>query len=190
MTELSWWDEVQRMYRLPVRTDAGVQHVARSVHVAAVPASHWSARTLLDTNRTLWNSYAMRVSLPGAREARFFFCGDSGYSASLFQAIGRMHGPFDVATIPIGSYEPRWHLSLQHMDPHGSVHVAQDVGARTSFAMHWGTWSMSGTRHTASDTDERWDDPPKDLAVALAAEKLPATFFQTVPLGATQTVPL
>ena len=62
-----------------------------------------------------------------------------------FQAVGRMYGPFALATIPIGSYEPRWHLSLQHMDPHGSVCVARDVGARTSFAMHWGTWSMSGT---------------------------------------------
>ena len=145
ITELSWWDETEEACRVAVQTASGVEAVERTVRLAAVPASHWSARTPLDTNTTLWNSYAVRVCAPEAPDARLFFCGDSGYSASLFQAIGRMYGPFELATIPIGSYEPRWHLSLQHMDPHGSVCVARDVGARTSFGMHWGTWSMSGT---------------------------------------------
>ncbi|WFD02663.1 N-acetylphosphatidylethanolamine-hydrolyzing phospholipase D [Malassezia obtusa] len=179
ITELSWWDETEEACRVAVQTASGVEAVERTVRLAAVPASHWSARTPLDTNTTLWNSYAVRVCAPEAPDARLFFCGDSGYSASLFQAIGRMYGPFELATIPIGSYEPRWHLSLQHMDPHGSVCVARDVGARTSFGMHWGTWSMS---------DEHWDDPPKDLARALEAEALPSSFLRTVPFGATQDI--
>lgn len=42
----------------------------------------------------------------------------------------------------------------------------------------------------ANDADERWDDPPKDLAHALELERLPAAFLRTVPFGATQSVPL
>ncbi|EDP41804.1 hypothetical protein MGL_3806 [Malassezia globosa CBS 7966] len=157
--ELSWWDEWRQPCHVRVRGEAGATSEAstvekRELEVAAVPASHWSARTLLDTNRSLWNSYAVRCAAQDKQAATLFFCGDSGYSPLLFSSIGRMYGPFDVASIPIGSYEPRWHLSLQHMDPHGAVCVARDVGARQSFGMHWGTWCMS---------DERWDAPPRDL---------------------------
>ena len=91
----------------------------------------------------------------------------------------RMYGPFDLATIPIGSYAPRWHLSMQHMDPYGSVRVAQRIGARQSFGMHWGTWCMS---------DERWDAPPHDLALALKREQRPAHFLRTVAFGKTEYV--
>lgn len=157
--ELGWW------------ADLDVDIDTRILSVAGVPASHWSARTPLDTNTSLWNSYAVRVG-----HSSLFFCGDSGYSDSLFTAIGRVHGPFDAAAIPIGSYEPRWHLAMQHMDPHGAVRAARRLGTRRAFGMHWGTWCMS---------DERWDAPPHDLALALAAEGEPPEFFSTVPLGYT-----
>ena len=42
----------------------------------------------------------------------------------------------------------------------------------------------------ANDADERWDDPPKDLAQALQLERLPTAFLRTVPFGATQFVSL
>lgn len=142
--ELDWWDECALELDVCVRSADGAVRVPRRVAVSSVPASHWSARSPLDTNRSLWSSYAVRCHADAPAPASLFFCGDSGYSASLFTAIGRLHGPFDVAAIPIGSYEPRWHLSLQHMDPHGSVRVARDVGARRAYGMHWGTWCMSG----------------------------------------------
>lgn len=152
--ELDWWQDAQLPLRVTVGTpDGGMSTAARSFEVTAVPASHWSGRTGFDTNRSLWCSYAVRCTGAEDRDpAKLFFCGDSGYSASLFSAIGRLYGPFDLATVPIGSYEPRWHLSLQHMDPQGSVNVARDVGARQSFAMHWGTWCMSG----ASEARGMW----------------------------------
>ncbi|WFC98304.1 N-acetylphosphatidylethanolamine-hydrolyzing phospholipase D [Malassezia yamatoensis] len=179
--ELSWWEETETALPVSVRGNAGREQVDRSMKVAAVPASHWSARTPFDTNASLWSSYAVSVEAAQEKPARFFFCGDSGYSPTLFKAIGRMYGPFALAAIPIGSYEPRWHLSLQHMDPHGSVCVAQDIGARKSFATHWGTWNMS---------DERWDDPPKDLEHALEAEHQPSSYLETVAFGATHAVPM
>ncbi|WFD31506.1 N-acetylphosphatidylethanolamine-hydrolyzing phospholipase D [Malassezia sp. CBS 17886] len=180
VTELDWWDEASLQLHVPVRDGSTGATAARTLDIAAVPASHWSARNLLDTNLSLWNSYALRCAADdGAAPAKFFFCGDSGYSPLLFSSIGRMYGPFHLATIPIGSYEPRWHLSLQHMDPLGAVRVALDVGAKQAFAMHWGTWCMS---------DERWDDAPRDLEDARKRECVPPAQLCTVPFGTTQIV--
>lgn len=172
ITELDWWQQNKIPLTIKVAsasqdkaTGGGFTERKRCFDVTAVPASHWSARTPLDTNTTLWNSYAVRVysddsdtstsrrspSPTGSSEARsLFFCGDTGYSPSLFTAIGRALGPFDVACLPIGSYEPRWHMQIQHMHVTESVQVTRDIGSKRAFAMHWGTWQMS---------DERWDDP-------------------------------
>lgn len=54
-----------------------------------------------------------------------------------------MTGPVDLAAIPIGSYEPRWHMHLQHTDPEGAVRMAQDMNIKKSIPVHWGTWLMS-----------------------------------------------
>ena len=37
---------------------------------------------------------------------KFYFAGDTGYCHA-FEQIGNRFGPFDLAAIPIGSYEPR-----------------------------------------------------------------------------------
>ena len=37
---------------------------------------------------------------------KFYFAGDTGYCHA-FEQIGNKFGPFDLAAIPIGSYEPR-----------------------------------------------------------------------------------
>ncbi|EPQ27106.1 uncharacterized protein PFL1_05388 [Pseudozyma flocculosa PF-1] len=206
ITELDWWASTRQTFNIPVRRsrsrrsststststspaspspDADTTSTSRQLDVTAVPATHWSARTPLDTNRTLWNSYSVRVSPPPARpdaaEARLFFCGDTGYSPSLFTAIGRCLGPFDVAAVPIGSFEPRWHMAIQHMHAVESVQVVKDVGARRAFAMHWGTWQMS---------DERWDDPPRELARELEKRGEPQDTLRRVGFGETVDVPV
>lgn len=189
ITELGWWDEHELLRTVHVRGASDA--VERRLDIAAVPASHWSARTLLDTNRSLWNSYVVRCAGRGSgRSVSLFFCGDSGYSESLFTAIGRMYGPFDVGLIPIGSYEPRWHLHLQHVDPEGSVAIARAIGVRQAFAMHWGTWSLSGTSlgRARTDADEHWDDPARDLLAALDAAAIPRASFRTLAFGGTETV--
>ncbi|GAC75372.1 predicted Zn-dependent hydrolase [Moesziomyces antarcticus T-34] len=176
IVELDWWQQSRLPLTIrvaPKAEQSGHGHVSerrRVLDVTAVPASHWSARTPLDTNTTLWNSYAVRVhsegdnrpSAPGSTpEAQsLFFCGDTGYSPSLFTAIGRALGPFDFACLPIGSYEPRWHMQIQHMHVTESVQVTRDIGSKRAFAMHWGTWQMS---------DERWDDPYWQLHKELRA---------------------
>lgn len=189
ITELDWWQQTRLPLTIRVASKIGASGVGereRCFDVTAVPASHWSARTPLDTNTTLWNSYAVRVyssdssarsRSPSPEQARsLFFCGDTGYSPSLFTAIGRALGPFDVACLPIGSYEPRWHMQIQHMHVTESLQVTRDIGSKRAFGMHWGTWSLS---------DETWDDPYWQLRRELQQTGEEPERLMAVPFGKT-----
>lgn len=90
---------------------------------------HWSLRSGLDRMATLWGGYAVL----GARQ-RFWFAGDTGH-CSVFQEIGRRLGPFDLAAIPIGAYEPRGFMRPQHVNPREAVRIHQ-VGARVVQGQH------------------------------------------------------
>lgn len=72
-------------------------------------------------------------------------------------------------------------LAVHHLQgsPHDALKIAADVGAKQSFATHWGTWCMS---------DERWDEPLLDLKAALKQEKLPGKYLTTPPFGRTVQV--
>jgi L-ascorbate metabolism protein UlaG (beta-lactamase superfamily) len=76
----------------------------------------------------------------------------------LADAAARFDG-FDLAMIPIGSYEPRWFMKTMHVNPEEAVQAHIDLRARFSVGMHWGTFRL---------TDERLDEPPTKLAKALA----------------------
>ena len=100
----------------------------------------------------------------------------TGTTADLYQAIGRLHGPLDIGLIPIGSYEPRWMMGKLHTDPQGSVAIHRDLRIEKSIGVHWGTFVMS---------DERFDDPPKELAKARADKGISAEEFSVLPVGHT-----
>jgi L-ascorbate metabolism protein UlaG (beta-lactamase superfamily) len=146
------WDETET---LPGRT------ADMAIHFLAV--QHWSARTLWDRNETLWGSWALIHP-----KFRFWFSGDLGYSKDTVD-IGRQFGEFDLAAIAIGAYEPRWFMTRYHVDPDEAVQVMKDVHARQAVGVHWGTFQMS---------DEPLEQPPSDLATAVAARGMkPDDFF-------------
>lgn len=123
------------------------------LEIRFVSVQHWSSRGLWDTNRSLWGGFALL-----APQMRFFFAGDLAYSPACHD-IGKEHGPFHLAAIPIGAYEPRWFMKNQHVNPKEAVQVHRDVRARRSLGIHWGTFH--------GITDEPIDQPPADLAKAL-----------------------
>ena len=49
----------------------------------------------------LWGSWVIR-----GPTSSVWFAGDTGY-CEVFPQIGAKYGPFDLAAIPIGAYEPR-----------------------------------------------------------------------------------
>ncbi|MGH8752047.1 MAG: MBL fold metallo-hydrolase [Burkholderiales bacterium] len=157
--EMDWWEHQD--------------YKGLTVHFT--PAQHWSARRLFQRNRTLWGSWTIV-----APRFRFFFAGDTGYSPD-FQDIGKKLGPFDLAALPIGAYEPRWFMHAQHINPGEAVKISQDLHARHAVAIHWGTFPLS---------DEALDQPPRDLAQARANAGVEAERFFLIKHGETRTLDL
>ena len=139
--ELDWWE----------------QRRVGGLTVTAVPVQHWSKRGLFGRNRTLWAGWVVKSA-----DFSFLFTGDSGYTA-LFEVIGQRLGPFDLAAIPIGAYEPRWFMKPHHMSPEEAVQAHLDLNSRKSVAIHWGTFIL---------TDEPLHEPPARLVKELKKKGL------------------
>jgi L-ascorbate metabolism protein UlaG (beta-lactamase superfamily) len=138
--------------------------------VSLVPVQHWSARGLTDRNKALWAGFA--IDTPAGR---IFHVGDSGYGGGHhFRGAKERHGPFRLAILPIGAYEPRWFMSDQHMNPAEAVQALRDCGAELALAHHHGTFQL---------TDEAIDAPPLALAQAIAAEGIAAEQFRVLQPG-------
>ncbi|KAK8865860.1 hypothetical protein IAR55_001008 [Kwoniella newhampshirensis] len=170
ITELDWWQETKHTLSRPGQKD-------KTFTITAVPNMHWSARSPLDTNATLWSAF--HVKSDTEKPKSFIHLGDTGYSPTLFHAAGRVLGPIDIAAIPIGAYEPKWHLHLQHTDPEGAVRMAMQMGVKKSIGVHWGTWLMS---------DEAYNAPPKDLDIARKKLDVDEETFCVFPVGKTIVV--
>lgn len=155
VTELDWWDHAE----------------FRGVRFTLTPAQHWSARSLFDRNRTLWGGWA--ISAP---DLRFIFIGDTGYSPD-FGEIGRRLGPFDLAALPIGAYEPRWFMRAQHVDPAEALRIHRDLRAHQSLGVHWGAFEMA---------DEALDEPPRALAAARREAGIAVSEFFVLRVGETR----
>ncbi|XP_055009506.1 N-acyl-phosphatidylethanolamine-hydrolyzing phospholipase D isoform X2 [Boleophthalmus pectinirostris] len=148
--ELDWWEE----NCVPAHDD---------VTFVCTPSQHWSKRTPYDDNKTLWGSWTVL-----GPEHRFFFAGDTGYCPT-FKEIGQRFGPFDLAAIPIGAYQPRDVMVGQHVDPAEAVQIHEDLQAKQSVAIHWGTFALA---------HEYYLEPPVRLREALEQKGLkPESFF-------------
>jgi N-acyl-phosphatidylethanolamine-hydrolysing phospholipase D len=121
--------------------------------IHCLPSQHWSKRSLTDDHKALWSSWAVT-----GEERRFYFAGDTGYFAG-FEDIGKKLGPFDLAAVPIGAYEPRAMMRESHMNPEEAVRAALDLQAETALAIHFGTFDLS---------DEPLDEPPRRFKEAAA----------------------
>lgn len=117
VVELDWWDDWS----------------SDGLTVTCLPAVHFSGRGLLDRNRTLWASFAFETS-----DRKVWFGGDTAPGA-VFREIGERAGPFDLAIVGIGAYEPRSIMQATHATPEEAIGIARDLKARAALGMHWGT---------------------------------------------------
>ena len=81
------------------------------IRFTATPAQHFSGRSLLGRNETLWASWVI-----ASERRKVFFSGDTGLT-SQFEAIGTTHGPFDLVMLEVGAYHPSW----------GSIHLGPET---------------------------------------------------------------
>jgi N-acyl-phosphatidylethanolamine-hydrolysing phospholipase D len=141
----------QRGAREIIERDWWQESSIGSLLLTCVPAQHFSGRTLGRRNTTLWCGWTFR-----SPDHAVFFAGDTALHPE-FGSIAAGCGPFDVAILPIGAYEPRWFMGSVHMNPEDCMKAITQLtqgqhGRRLVMAAaHWGTFKL---------TDEPMDEPP------------------------------
>ena len=107
----------------------------REVVVTAVPARHFSGRSVANRFETLWSAFVLR----GDRH-NVYFGADSGMWAG-FAAIGERFGPFDLAMLEIGAFDERW--KAIHLGPDGAVEAFAKLRAKMLMPIHWGLFDLA-----------------------------------------------
>ncbi len=166
VVELDWWQS----------------HTVKGVEFHFTPVQHWSARGVADRLQTLWGGWAVL-----GPDLHWYFSGDTGYSKDFADTRQRfasrqtaaLGGGFDMALIAVGAYEPRWFMKEQHINPAEAVQIHQDLGAKRSVGVHWGTFNL---------TDEPLDQPPQDLAAARQAQGVADEDFFVMAIGETRAL--
>lgn len=161
VVELDWW---QAYHDKEIGLD-----------IVSVPSQHSSGRGLWDKNKTLWAGFVLR-----SPHGNVVFMGDTAFG-DFFEEISSRYGPFRLALLPIGSYEKRWFMRHQHMNPDDAVRAHQILGARQSVGIHFGTLREHPEQTiTAHETD---------LADALVDHGVSADRFRFLKFGEGLWVP-
>lgn len=111
-----------------------MQHA--DLKITSVPMKHWSNR-IGDRDKTLWCGYVMET-----KSNRFLFPGDTAWFDGL-EDVGKQYGPFDLAAIPIGAYEPRDFMASNHINVEEAVQMKEAVRAKKAVPIHWGTFPLT-----------------------------------------------
>lgn len=117
--EMDWWES----------TKFG------DLEIACTPARHASGRHIFDKDRNLWASY----SILGPQH-RVFYSGDTGLFKGM-RDIGAKYGPFDLAMVEVGQYNPAW--PDWHIGPEQAVTAVQMVRAKVFLPIHWGLLTLA-----------------------------------------------
>jgi N-acyl-phosphatidylethanolamine-hydrolysing phospholipase D len=164
VTQSDWWDE----------------STLGELSLTCLPAQHFSGRTLGKRNTTLWCGWALRTG-----NNSVFFAGDTALHPD-FGSIATRCGPFDVAILPIGAYEPRWFMGSVHMNPEDCINAVEQLetgqnGANlVMVAAHWGTFKL---------TDEPMDEPPTRMRELWSAAGRDREALWIMRHGETRTIP-
>ncbi|CAN5573957.1 MBL fold metallo-hydrolase [soil metagenome] len=119
ITEFEWGQEVE---------------IFPGMNLTAAPARHFSGRGIR-RGKTLWSSYILTTA-----SHNLYLGGDSGYDTH-FKEIGKKYGPFDIAILESGQYNPSW--KNIHMMPEETVQASIDLGAKVLLPVHWAKFTLS-----------------------------------------------
>lgn len=151
-----------------VRLRPGIEVIVERVH-------HWGSRWMKDRNRALWSGFT--VTLPNGN---LFFAGDTGPGDGSWPVEDAKDGPYRLALIPIGAFQPRDMMSGNHIGPVEAVDIFEKLHAQNALAVHWGTFRLSS---------EGINDPPELLRRTLAARRISPGRFRALEVGVNWEVP-
>lgn len=125
--EYTWWE----------RQDIQLKEDSASVTITCVPSVHWSGRSFLDTNATLWSGWVI-----SSDNESIYFAGDTGYSKRQFDEIRTLFPSIKLALLPIGPNEPNHLMGGMHLSAGQAVEAFQDLDAQWLIPIHWGTFKL------------------------------------------------
>jgi len=160
IVELDWWREY---------------FYSNDMRITFVPSRHNSGRGLFDKNKTLWGGFIIE-----GKAGKVLFLGDTAFGGFL-NDIKRKFDSFRLAILPIGSYEKRWFMKNQHINPDDAVRIHRMLGISQSMGIHFGTF--------AEHPEQSIDAHEKDLSVALEKYNVPESEFWILKFGEGKEVP-
>lgn len=99
----------------------------QNISLYTTPSRHFSGRSINRCN-TLWTSFVLET-----KDFKMYLGGDSGYDTH-YATIGAKFGPFDIALIDNGQYNPAW--KYIHNLPEDGIKAMQDLKAKRVFPVH------------------------------------------------------
>jgi L-ascorbate metabolism protein UlaG (beta-lactamase superfamily) len=107
-----------------------------ALEITAVPARHFSGRTMGNRFETLWSAFVLK-----GREHKVYFGADSGWWEG-FAEIGEAYGPFDLTRLEIGAFHELW--ADIHMGPDGAARAFAAMGGKgLMMPIHWGLFDLA-----------------------------------------------
>ncbi len=161
VVELDWWQD-------HVLKESGIR-------ITFVPARHQSGRGLFSQNQTLWGGFVIQ-----GPSGKVYFAGDTAYGEFLTDIQERFSG-FRLAIFPIGSYEKRWFMQGQHMNPEDAVRAHLLLGVSQSVGMHFST--------LLEHPEQTIDAHESDLREALTKYRQAESSFWVLGFGEGRNVP-
>lgn len=123
-SEVNWTDCVE------------VESAAGKISFNALPARHFSGRSLSNRFQTLWSSFAII-----GPQHRVYYGADSGEWPG-FVEIDAEYGPFDLTMLEIGAFDPLW--ADIHMGPDGAARSFHAMGGHgLLMPIHWGLFDLA-----------------------------------------------
>ena len=148
VVEMDWWKEDEIEFIDHTNIDNEEETKTTVFNIACTPSQSYHNRAFDDDNAVLWCSWVIR-----SPRYKIFISGATGY-AKVFQSIGRKYGPFHMAALPIGGYEPKSRNGYGNVTPEQAVQIHKDILAMCSLAISWGTFALS---------NEYYLEPPQRL---------------------------
>lgn len=160
IVELDWWQE----------------HIySKGTKITFVPSRHNSGRGIFDKNKTLWGGFVIE-----GPAGSVLFMGDTAIGVFL-KEIKNEFSHFRLAILPIGSYEKRWFMKNQHINPEDAVTVHKMLDVTQSVGIHFGTFK--------EHPEQTIDAHEKDLKVAVEKYNISESEFWILKFGEGREVP-
>lgn len=143
------------------------------VKVTLVPARHFSGRSIMDQDATLWGGFVVK-----SPDLSLYFSADSGYGKHYRERIAS-YGPFDFVMIENGAYNTKW--DQIHEFPEQAVQALVDVNSTRAMPIHWSKFNLS--EHHWTDPIERFLTAVSQHNIEVATPKIGEVFniFEPLP---------